>query len=135
MDLLDTNIIGYLLRGDLPVHYRLAAARADGIRVVLSAPVEYEVRRGLMRRNAHRQLERFEELLVLLEYAPFERSVWLRAAELWVHSRDRGEPIADADLLIAAHALELDATLVTNNVAHYRVFEAQGLRIDNWMAA
>ena len=44
----------------------------------------------------------------------------------------RGEPVGDADTLIAATALAYDATLVTGNVRHFTRFE--GLRIEDWTA-
>ncbi len=41
-----------------------------------------------------------------------------------------GESIGAMDLLIAAHALGLDATLVTNNLAHFR--RVPGLNVTDW---
>jgi tRNA(fMet)-specific endonuclease VapC len=43
----------------------------------------------------------------------------------------RGATIGSMDLLIAAHALALDATLVTNNDAHFS--RVAGLRVVNWV--
>jgi tRNA(fMet)-specific endonuclease VapC len=43
----------------------------------------------------------------------------------------RGKPIGAMDLLIAAHALALDAILVTNNAAHFS--RISGLRIAQWL--
>ncbi len=42
-----------------------------------------------------------------------------------------GTTIGSMDLLIAAHALALDAILVTNNTSHF--FRVEGLRIVNWL--
>lgn len=42
----------------------------------------------------------------------------------------RGRPIDAMDLLIAAHALFLDATLVTNNTREFE--RVPGLSIENW---
>ena len=42
----------------------------------------------------------------------------------------RGIPIGDLDAVIAAHALTIDATLVTNNVKHFA--RVPGLRVENW---
>ena len=41
-----------------------------------------------------------------------------------------GQTIGAMDLLIAAHALSLDATLVTNNLAHFR--RVPGLKVTDW---
>jgi tRNA(fMet)-specific endonuclease VapC len=42
-----------------------------------------------------------------------------------------GTPIGANDLLIAAHALTLDCTLVTDNEAEFR--RVPGLRVENWL--
>ena len=67
-----------------------------------------------------------------MAYIPFGRSTWSKAAELWAHSRTAGAPIADADILIAAQAVELEATLVTDNEKHFEVNKPLGLMVENW---
>lgn len=42
-----------------------------------------------------------------------------------------GTPIGANDLLIAAHALALDLTLVTDNIGEFR--RVPGLRVENWL--
>ncbi|HEY2038111.1 MAG TPA: type II toxin-antitoxin system VapC family toxin [Edaphobacter sp.] len=46
--------------------------------------------------------------------------------------RSGGTPIGDMDMLIASHALAADATLITNNLRHYRRIK-QPLMLLNWM--
>ncbi|MDP2810701.1 MAG: PIN domain-containing protein, partial [Rhodocyclaceae bacterium] len=43
----------------------------------------------------------------------------------------RGELIGSNDLLIAAHALSLGATLVTNNLGEFQ--RVAGLQVENWV--
>ena len=43
---------------------------------------------------------------------------------------ERGTPIGDFDVLIAAHAASLPCTLVTNNVRHCA--KVPGLAVENW---
>ncbi|MES1208465.1 MAG: VapC toxin family PIN domain ribonuclease, partial [Pseudomonadota bacterium] len=43
---------------------------------------------------------------------------------------ERGTPIGDFDVLIAAHAVALRCTLVTNNVRHFA--RVPGLSVENW---
>ena len=43
----------------------------------------------------------------------------------------RGTPLSDADVLIAATAMDRRAALITGNVAHFSRFPA--LRLDNWL--
>lgn len=42
-----------------------------------------------------------------------------------------GKPVGNMDLMIAAHALSLDATLVTNNMRHFNPIPH--LRLENWI--
>jgi tRNA(fMet)-specific endonuclease VapC len=42
-----------------------------------------------------------------------------------------GTPIGALDMLIAAHALSLKATLVTNNIKEFE--RVPGLQLDNWV--
>ncbi len=57
--------------------------------------------------------------------------MWNYAAQVWARFRSRGRPLDDdADLLIAAYARQLQATLVTNNT---RDFEGLGVRLANWI--
>jgi tRNA(fMet)-specific endonuclease VapC len=44
-----------------------------------------------------------------------------------------GLPIGSMDMLIAAHAIALGATLVTNNTRHFA--RAAGLAVENWLLA
>jgi predicted nucleic acid-binding protein len=71
-------------------------------------------------------------IIATLDYCPFDRQVWLRAADLWAELRRRGVPLQDADILIAAQALELGAVLATNNERHFSPFVPFGLRIEDW---
>ena len=43
----------------------------------------------------------------------------------------KGQTIGSMDMLIAAHALALQGTLVTNNVAHFA--RVSGLKVVNWL--
>ena len=43
---------------------------------------------------------------------------------------EQGSPIGEFDALIAAHAIALEVTLVTNNTKHFS--RVEGLKIVNW---
>jgi tRNA(fMet)-specific endonuclease VapC len=131
----DTNVVSLMMRRDAGTNLMARQALDAGGDLILSPLVEYEVRRGLIRKRATVLTERFEELVREFVYLPLGRLAWIRAAELWAYSRDVGAPIPDADTLIAAHAVELDAVLVTDNTRHFEVFEPRGLRLENWVTA
>jgi predicted nucleic acid-binding protein len=84
-----------------------------------SALSRYEIVRGLRDRDAAAQLRRFEEFCQHSVVFPITDEVLLRAADLWVVARRQGRPRGDADLIIAATALEHGRTLVTGNTSHF----------------
>jgi tRNA(fMet)-specific endonuclease VapC len=45
--------------------------------------------------------------------------------------KGKGKPIGANDLFIAAHALALDATLVSDNVREFS--RVPGLKLENWL--
>jgi tRNA(fMet)-specific endonuclease VapC len=86
--------------------------------------------RGYKERNAAVPLARFltfcgHSLVLSVTDAIFDR-----AADLWVAARQGGHPCGDADLLIAATAIEHSRRLVTGNTSHFSWIT--GLPVDNW---
>ena len=70
--------------------------------------------------------------LAPFEILPFdEKSVWAYG-ELRSHLEKGGEPIGPLDTLIAAHALSMDALLITNNIKAFA--KVPKLRLGNWIA-
>src|SRR5437660_11165760 len=117
--LLDTDILSEVLkRKDRKV---LAAARrylAQHQRLAFAAITMYEIVRGLKATRAARQLTQFLRTVDTSDVFPVNTSVLMRAADLWAEARIGGHPHDDADLVIAATALENGRVLVTGNVAH-----------------
>ncbi len=123
---LDTNIISYLLRGDAAVRSAFESARdADDSQFILSPVVDYEIRRYLLLKGASRNLAQYEALTAPWTVSPLALADWRRAATLWADRHRDGNPIADADLLIAVTVIAQDAVLVTHNTRH---FAGLGLR-------
>ena len=61
---------------------------------------------------------------------PLDDAVPAHYATIRAHLERQGTPIGPNDTLIAAHALALDATLVSANAEFARV---PGLRVENWL--
>lgn len=99
-------------------------------RYALSAITFYEVHRGLIEKNAARQLAKFHGLASTCEIVPISLVILNRAANLWVTARAAGLPHNDADLIIAATALDVKRVLVTGNTSHFSWIA--GLRIVDW---
>lgn len=97
---------------------------------VFSAFTRYEILRGLKLKHAAAQLQRFETFCQHSLILPLDDAVLLRAADLWVAVRQGGRPGRDADLMIAATALEHGRELVTGNVTHFSWIA--GLVVKDW---
>lgn len=129
--LLDTNIISLLLRRHATVIQRTEAALVANATIILSPIVYYEVKRGLLKRDAKKQTDFFEQLMSKFAWQDFEPNDWEEAARLWASRMSKGAPITDADVLIAAQAKRLDAILVTDNT---KDFADLGVKTENWKA-
>ena len=129
---LETNIVSLAMAGDPPVIERMfSLARTD---VLVPQPVVAEIEYGIARL---RDLGRRERLLGRLE-----RFLQNASGARWTHDVSRafgvakadleaqGRRIEDFDVAIAAHALALDAVLVSDNTAH--LGRIRGLRLENW---
>lgn len=130
--LLDTNICIYLLRGHPPeLIARLEAL--DYGEVAMSAIVLAELRVGL-ERHAESRAQNEEVLADLLQLIPalsFDAAAAVQYGVLRAAVPDRNRDALDR--LIAAHALSLGATLITNNEADFKDYP--GLKVENWVAA
>jgi tRNA(fMet)-specific endonuclease VapC len=70
-------------------------------------------------------------VLEALEVVPFEAPADVIYARLRLDLERRGKLIGANDLLIAAHALALDCTLVTDNEREFA--RVDGLAVENWL--
>jgi tRNA(fMet)-specific endonuclease VapC len=117
--LLDSNICIYVLGGGSPHARRRIEQCAPG-EIVTSAIAFAEVMVGSRSQDAVAQAQAFFKVITVL---PFDRAAAGAYASL---PFKRGS----YDRLIAAHALSLGLTLVTNNPRHFSRIE--GLKVVNW---
>jgi predicted nucleic acid-binding protein len=130
---LDTNTLSHLLHKNQQVAQKYRAVYAADHEFLICPVVYFELKRGLLRKDAKKKMSDMEEIVAQFRWQEFERGVWTRAAEGWADAQKNGRSPKDADLLIAAHALHFSATLVTANVKDFEFFP--GLQIENWAAA
>jgi tRNA(fMet)-specific endonuclease VapC len=118
--LLDTDMLSEVLKQKNPVVLQQAANyfQQHG-RFVISAFTRYEVIRGLKHLNASTQLAQFASFCSQSLVLPIDDTVLDRAADLWVQARRGGLPGNDADLIIAATALQHGLVLITGNAIHF----------------
>jgi tRNA(fMet)-specific endonuclease VapC len=128
--LLDTNIISDLIRnpkGRVATHI----ARVGENKVCTSIIVAAELRYGCAKSGSKRLLEAVETLLGELDVLPLEDPVDTQYGKIRAELERRGSPIGGNDLLIAAHALSLEATVVTANMDEFA--RVEGLKVQNWL--
>ena len=126
--LLDTNHLSVLVNdpnGRCAQRIRRAAEQAFTSVIVVA-----EVRFGLAKRPSALLEELTEAVISAIKVEPWESPADIRYAEIRAHLERRGTPISANDMLIAAHALALDATIVTANEREFR--RVPGLNVENW---
>jgi tRNA(fMet)-specific endonuclease VapC len=95
-----------------------------------SAISRFEILRGMKVRDATAQLKFFDLFCRQNEIIELNDQIVVRAADVYADLYKRGTLILDADILIAATALENNLVIVTNNESHFN--RISGLQILNW---
>ena len=129
--LLDTNSLSDIVKHPGSSAERRFADTPIGS-LLTSIIVVAEIRFGQRKNKAFKTAKRLEQLLETIEVVPFEAPADECYATLRVELERAGTPTGGNDMLIAAHALALDATLVTANEREFR--RVPGLRVENWAA-
>lgn len=128
--LLDTNIISALEKApDGALLSRLLQVGMDN--VLTSVIVAGELHYGIMKSKTASLKKNLETLLGTIIVLPLEEPVHLEYGRIRADLEKQGTPIGNNDLWIAAHAIALDLTLVTDNVDEFS--RVDGLRLENWL--
>jgi tRNA(fMet)-specific endonuclease VapC len=129
--LLDTNIISDLIRNP----QGRAAKRISQVgeaNICTSIIVAAELRYGCEKSGSKRLRQAVEDLLSEIDVVPFDNPADAEYGTIRSKLEAAGTTIGGNDLLIAAHALAIGATLVTANTGEFR--RIRGLRIENWVS-
>lgn len=128
--MLDTNTASDLIRNP---HGRVYARleRHGAATACLSIIAATELRFGAQKHRAPQLLLRVETLLTKIAVISFDAPCDRAHADLRVKLEATGTPISPNDLLIAAHALTLQVTLVTHNTREFRC--VPGLGVEDWL--
>ena len=128
--LLDTNIVSDLMRHpDGRVASRIAQVGEH--HVCTSIIVVAEVRFGIAKSRSRQLAAQLTAILAGIAVFPFESPADLNYGELRARLERIGGPIGANDMLIAAQALSLGLTLVTDNEREFA--RVAGLKIENWL--
>ena len=129
--LIDTDILSEVLKAkDARVLAKAHQYLNQHGRLAFSAITFYEVVRGMVVTRATKQLANFLRTAGNADVMPVSLPILVRAADLWAAAGTSGYPRDDADLIIAATALEVGRVLVTGNTTHFNWIP--GLRIEDW---
>ena len=129
--MLDTNIISDLIRNPQGrAAKRIAKVGEDNI--CTSIIVAAELRYGCAKSGSTRLLKAVEELLGEIEVLPLEVPADTDYGGIRSELEAAGKPIGSNDLLIAAHAGAIQATIVTANTDEFK--RIRGLSVENWLA-
>ena len=129
--LLDTNIISDLIKNPQGrAAKRIAKAGDDNI--CTSIIVAAELRYGCAKSGSERLLKAVMDLLDEIDIVPFDVPADAAYGGIRARLELAGTPIGSNDLLIAAHAYAIGATIVTANMAEFK--RIRGLKVENWLA-
>jgi len=126
--MLDTDTVSFALRDQGQVNERIREKRPSMLCV--SAITVAELRFGADHRKSSAIHAKIDTFLLDLEIVPFDEICARHFGTIGSALAAQGTPIGDLDVLIAATAIAVNATLVTNNVQHFK--RVRDLRVENW---
>ena len=128
--LLDTNIVSDIVRNPRG-HAARQFRRVGQDNVCISVVVAAELRYGVLRGASAEMASKIGDALNQLATEPFGVPADAYYAEVRAQLEAAGTPIGYNDVFIAAHALALDCTLVTDNEREFA--RVPGLKVENWL--
>ena len=129
MILLDTNTCIYIINNRPPKvldRFNIYKAGEVGISSIAASELAY----GVAKSGSMRNRKALDMFLAPLQILPFDsQCVWFYA-DLRSALEKNGLPIGPMNTLIAAHALSINGTLVTNNLKEFS--RVPQLKLENW---
>lgn len=130
MYLLDTNIVSYLIKTqDLTLIDRFEEISKSAI-IGISSITAAELYYGIKKKNSAKLKASVDLFLSPLTVFAFDAQAALIYGDIRTDLELKGLPIGAHDLLIAAHAISLKSTLVTNNMREFE--RLAGITVENW---
>ncbi len=131
--MLDSGPLGRLTHADYSRNREhrawLASLLDHDVSVFLPEIADFEVRRNLIVENLTGSLANLDSLASLVTYVPITTADMRKAAALWAQARNTGLSVGDprelnADVILAAQAIRLGATIATDNIGNLARFTA-----------
>lgn len=127
--MLDADTVSFALRGHGRVAARILEQRPSELSI--SSITLAELRFGAEARRSRKLHRLISTFIESVEVLAFDQRAAARFATVAASLARRGEPIGTFDTLMAAHALSLGLTFVTNNTQHFG--RVVGLKTENWV--
>ncbi len=131
MFLIDTNICIYIMNDHPPEV--IQKFREIGVgNICISSITVSELQYGVWNsRQLKKNTKRLEEFLCPFEILAYDENASNYYGKIRSQLEEQGNIIGPLDMLIAAHALSENFTLVTNNVKEFK--RVKSLKIKNWI--
>lgn len=129
--LLDTNICIYIIKQkprEVLQKFNTYRVGDIGVSSITVAELEFGVQKSQFPARNQQALTQF---LLPLKIVDFDRAAAIVYGDIRAKLEKRGKPIGSLDTLIAAHAVSLDVTLITNNVKEFN--RISNLQLENWV--
>ena len=129
--LLDTHVISQIMQGrDAKLLARLAKLPVG--QVAISSVTLAEIEYGIQRRGQSMALRNaLTQVLLHMDVLPWDAIAATCYGELCSHLEAQGINLSDFDMMIAAHAVALKATLVSRDKAFANI-PKQRLKLEVW---
>jgi tRNA(fMet)-specific endonuclease VapC len=129
--MLDTNICIYIIKRK-PRAVVERFLRTEISKIGISSITLSELMCGVTKSSKPEQNQMaLAQFLAPLEILPYTDDAAQYYGELRVYLEKQGTPIGSLDMLIAAHSLSTDCTLITNNEKEF--IRIPNLQIENWV--
>lgn len=128
--MLDTDTCIYLIKHKSPEvlkHFKAYSVGDIGISSITLAELRYGVAKS---QYIQKNREALDEFILPLEIADFDEKAAKAYGDIRAALEKAGNPIGSMDMLIGAHALSLEVTLVTGNTREFR--RIKSLKTADW---
>ena len=128
--MLDTNICIYLIKQKSEKvfeHFRAHSVGDIGISSITLAELRFGVEKS---QQVEKNRQALDEFVLPLVIAVFDETAAESYGKIRSALEKAGKPIGSMDMLIGAHAMSLDVTLVTNNTSEFK--QIRNLKIADW---
>jgi tRNA(fMet)-specific endonuclease VapC len=128
--MLDTNVVSHVMQGrDAALLERLIQVPMG--HAVISSITLAELEYGLHRKGQPTRLRNaLDQALLRMDVLPWDEKVAVCYGEMCSSLEAQGINLSDFDMMIAAHAVSLDATLVSRDKAFTQLSER--LKLEQW---